>query len=228
MATAAWPPKADFETLWRYTVQTFQMSLLAIVLAFGTALGAACLAARTANAGVGRRLAAGIVRSLLLMARALPPPVWALMMLFVFYPGALVRGSCAGGLQRRCAGRLMAEAQEEPVYHNLPSGRCGPRERAVGVWLYGVRPRVIPKDLAYGLYRWEVAARETCRPRVGGGRRPRSAAGPPNGRFRLARSGQYADRARRPHLRCRPAQLAGPTLVPISILPNKSILCHAD
>jgi phosphonate transport system permease protein len=30
-----------------------------------------------------------------------------------------------------------------------------------GAWLYATLPRVLPKDLAYGLYRWEVATRET-------------------------------------------------------------------
>jgi phosphonate transport system permease protein len=161
--TAAWPPVLDgraLAELWRLSVQTFQMSLLAMVLATVAGLVVAVVAARVPSAGVGRRAAELLARGLLLLCRAVPPPVWALLVLFVLYPGLLPGAVALAAYNAGVLGRLMAEAQE-----SLPAGPA----RALrvqgagrgGAWLYATLPRVLPKDLAYGLYRWEVATRET-------------------------------------------------------------------
>jgi phosphonate transport system permease protein len=78
----------------------------------------------------------------------------------VLYPGLLPGAVALAAYNAGVLGRLMAEAQE-----SLPAGPA----RALrvqgagrgGAWLYATLPRVLPKDLAYGLYRWEVATRET-------------------------------------------------------------------
>lgn len=160
---AAWPPATDLDTLgqlWSLGVQTFQMSLLAMILATGIGLGAAVLAARAPDLGPGRRAVGLTVRGLLLLARAVPPPVWALLALFVLYPGLLPGAVALAIYNAGVLGRLMAEAQESLPGAPVQALRAQGASRG-GAWLYGVLPRVLPKDLAYGLYRWEVAARET-------------------------------------------------------------------
>jgi phosphonate transport system permease protein len=71
-------------------------------------------------------------------------------------PGALALGVYTLGV----LGRLAAEATEE----------LDPRPRAAltalgarpaGAWLYGVLPQAAGPVLAYALYRWEVAMRDT-------------------------------------------------------------------
>lgn len=159
----AWPPELGGGTvgqLWQLSVQTFQMSLLAMVLATGAGLAMAVLAARTPSARWRRRTISLLARGLLLLCRSVPPPVWALLALFVLLPGLLPGAVALAAYNAGVLGRLMAEAQEslpvEPT-RALQALGAGP---AAG-WLYGVFPRVLGKDLAYGLYRWEVAARET-------------------------------------------------------------------
>lgn len=159
----AWPPVVDEASLlrlWQLSVQTFQMSLLAMLLATAAGLGMAVLAARQPSANVGRRAVELVTRGLLLLCRAVPPPVLALLVLFVLYPGLLPGAVALAAYNAGVLGRLMAEAQESlppaPVDALAAQGARRP-----AAWLYGVLPRVLPKDLAYGLYRWEVASRET-------------------------------------------------------------------
>ena len=136
------------------------MSLLATVLAASAGLTVAVLAARSPTAGFGRRALAFLARGVLLLCRAVPPPVWALLVLFVLYPGLLPGAVALAAYNLGVLGRLMAEAQEslprQPVTALQAQGAG-----ASGAWLYAVLPRVLPKDLAYALYRWEVATRET-------------------------------------------------------------------
>jgi len=99
-------------------------------------------------------------RLLLLISRAIPAPIWALVFLFMLFPGILP-GAIALGLHNLgILGRLMAE-----VIENL---RPAPLEalKAQGspdsaIFLYGILPPSLPQFLAYSLYRWEVCLRET-------------------------------------------------------------------
>lgn len=165
LAAAAWPPRADpalLAELWRLSVQTFQMSLLAFLLSTAAGAVLAAVAARPSAPRPGAvRLGAHLLaRAVLLLCRAVPPPVWALLVLFLLRPGLLPGAVALAAYNLGILGRLMAEGQEAlspaPVRALQRSG--APR---AGAWLYAVLPRVVPKDLAYGLYRWEVAARET-------------------------------------------------------------------
>jgi phosphonate transport system permease protein len=99
-------------------------------------------------------------RFLLLIARAVPEPIWALLFLFVLFPGILP-GAIALGLHNfGILGRLMAEVtenlDERPLRSLKALGATRPQ-----VFLYGVLPLTLPRFMAYILYRWEVCIRAT-------------------------------------------------------------------
>ena len=76
-----------------------------------------------------RRAAGAAARPLLLVTRAIPPPVWALLVLFVLFPGPLPGAVALGIYNFGILGRLMAE-----VVENLdPRPGC----RAAGGWARG-------------------------------------------------------------------------------------------
>ncbi|HEY9622629.1 MAG TPA: ABC transporter permease subunit [Crinalium sp.] len=99
-------------------------------------------------------------RLLLLFCRAIPAPIWALVALFVLFPGILP-GAIALGLHNLgILGRLMAEVTENldrrPLLALKAQGAPAPL-----VFLYGILPPTFTRFLAYILYRWEVCMRET-------------------------------------------------------------------
>jgi phosphonate transport system permease protein len=161
---AAWPPATDEDLLQAIpstAVDTVQMSVIAIALATTGATLLSGVAARPAGrVGLLRRCAGTLARLVLLLLRAVPPPVWALLLLFVLLPGILPGALALGIYTLGVLGRLVAEAAEE----------VDPRPRAalrasgaspVGRWLYGVLPALSGPVLALALYRWEVAIRDT-------------------------------------------------------------------
>jgi phosphonate transport system permease protein len=160
---AAWPPATGADLLGevaRQAVVTVQVSVLAVAVAAVGAVLLAGVAARPLRAGPLRRLAGVLVRAGLLLLRAVPPPVWALVLLFVLLPGVLPGALALGVYTLGVLGRLTAEAVEE----------ADPRPRAAltalgarpaGGWLYGVVPQAAGPVLAFALYRWEVAVRDT-------------------------------------------------------------------
>ncbi|MBE9107812.1 ABC transporter permease subunit [Nodosilinea sp. LEGE 07298] len=102
----------------------------------------------------------GLSRLVLLVSRAIPAPIWALVLLFVLFPGVLP-GALALALHNfGILGRLMAEVNENlddrPV-RALTSLGAGPG----AVVAYGILPQNLGRFLAYSLYRWEVCLRET-------------------------------------------------------------------
>jgi phosphonate transport system permease protein len=99
-------------------------------------------------------------RFLLLVLRAVPEPIWALIFLFVLFPGILP-GAIALALHNLgIMGRLMAEVtenlDERPLRSLKALGASGSQ-----VFIYGVLPRTLPRFVAYILYRWEVCIRAT-------------------------------------------------------------------
>jgi phosphonate transport system permease protein len=101
-----------------------------------------------------------LTRFLLLFLRAVPEPIWALIFLFILFPGILP-GAIAMSLHNLgILGRLMAEVTEnldERPTHSLKAlGATNPQ-----VFLYSVLPRTLPRFVAYILYRWEVCIRAT-------------------------------------------------------------------
>ncbi|MBE9140753.1 ABC transporter permease subunit, partial [Nodosilinea sp. LEGE 07088] len=102
----------------------------------------------------------GSSRLVLLVSRAIPAPIWALVLLFVLFPGVLP-GALALALHNfGILGRLMAEVNENlddrPVRALSALGASPGQVVAYGIW-----PQNLGRFLAYILYRWEVCLRET-------------------------------------------------------------------
>ena len=172
-----WPPRwaaISISQLLSLSAQTLAMSILASV---GAGVGALLLSGAAArNRVLGSDLnrcahplsRAGlqgwgllvVSRTVLLCCRAIPAPVWALVTLFVIFPG-IWPGAIALGIHNLgVLGRLLAETRENldpaPLNALKAQGASGP-----AIFLYGMLPLGWPQFLAYGFYRWEVCIRET-------------------------------------------------------------------
>lgn len=176
IAQAAFPPRLDgnWFGLLQLSVQTVAMSILAITLA---GIGGILLSFPAAHNvllkdgwlspiggsapyPVTGRLMWLCSRIMLLVARGIPAPIWALVCLFVLFPGILP-GAIALGLHNLgILGRLMAEvnenADEAPARALRSLGASGS-----AIVLYSLLPQNLPRFLAYILYRWEVCIRAT-------------------------------------------------------------------
>lgn len=155
------------------SLETVAMSILAIALAAGGGLLLAFPAAHNfflpgglLNPGRGEStnrwpwVGLLLTRSALLMARAIPAPIWALVVVFVLFPGILP-GAIALGLHNLgILGRLMAEVIENLDQRPLEALKAQGAPAAL-VFFYGVLPLSLPQFVAYALYRWEVCMRET-------------------------------------------------------------------
>jgi phosphonate transport system permease protein len=158
----AWPPDLRWSTVSRLAglaVETIEMSVLAIAVA--SLAGAAV--AFVASGGGGRgpaRAGAACARAVLLVCRAIPPPVGALLFLFVLYPGPLPGALALALYNFGILARLMAEVVENldhrPARTVLATGASRPQ-----MLLYAVLPAALPRFAAYSVYRWEVTVRET-------------------------------------------------------------------
>ncbi|MEA2362980.1 MAG: phosphonate transport system permease protein [Thermoleophilaceae bacterium] len=165
----AWPPDLGGGTLQlvaEASVDTMAMSVIAIAIAFtgGAALAFPAAAAARIRGSPLRKARAGVLalvsRSFLLFLRAVPPPVSAFLLLLVLFPGVLPGAVALGLYNLGILGRLMAEAVEnfdDRALQALEAGGATPAQ----AFLYGTVPGLATRFLAYGLYRWEVAIRET-------------------------------------------------------------------
>ncbi len=169
----AFPP--DFSQLGQLFIlcsQTLAMSILAIAFAGCGGIIFSFLAANNLLLA-GGILAAGrnhnrwwgigilvLSRFFLLFTRAIPAPIWALIFLFVLFPGILPGAIALGVHNLGILGRLMAEVTENlddrPSKSLTALGASGAQ-----VFLYGVLPATMPKFIAYILYRWETCIRAT-------------------------------------------------------------------
>ncbi len=143
---------------------TLAMSVLAIALA---GCGGMLLAfpAASPNTDGGRTsrvrlLVVGATRGVLVVFRAIPPPVWALLFLFVLFPGIVPGALALGVYTLGVLGRLMAEAVENLDDRPLRALRAQGAS-PLQVFCYGAVPAATPRFVAYSLYRWEVTIRET-------------------------------------------------------------------
>ncbi|PSB16838.1 phosphate ABC transporter permease [Phormidesmis priestleyi ULC007] len=151
-------------------IETVSMSVLAIAF---SAFGGLLLAFPAANnfflpGGLLNQQGNGslpqimflLSRAVLLICRAIPAPIWALVVLFVMFPGILP-GAIALGLHNLgILGRLMAEVIENQDQRPLAALKAQGAPNSL-IFLYGVLPLTMPRFLAYSLYRWEVCMRET-------------------------------------------------------------------
>ncbi|MFO0076709.1 MAG: phosphonate ABC transporter [Cyanobacteriota bacterium] len=94
------------------------------------------------------------------LARLWPPPLTALLLLFVLKPGLLTAGLALGLHNLGILGRLLRESVEDTsaaTAQGLEAGGSGPRLAL----LYGRFPPLARPYLAYGAYRSDVMLRET-------------------------------------------------------------------
>ncbi len=172
----ALPPslKVGLAQMLALTWQTLAISILAITIAavgglLLSVLGAGNLVlpggildarAQSRRPSVGH-VVLWLTRALLLVFRAIPPPVWALNLRFFLLPGsgpaALALGLYTLGILGRLTAEVIEELDERPLRALAAQGAPGP-----AVLLYGVLPATLPRFVAYVLYRWEVCARETA------------------------------------------------------------------
>jgi len=155
------------------SLQTLSMSIIAIAIAgLGGLLLSYPAAANIAlpggiftDRGGPVRTAVGVLillmsRGVLLLSRALSEGIWALLVLFVFFPGILPGAIALGFYNLGVLGRLMAETTENVDARPLRALKSQGATNAQ-LFLYGVLPQTLPKNLAYILYRWEVCVRAT-------------------------------------------------------------------
>lgn len=166
-----WQVAAQFGEL---AAQTVAMSILAITIA---AVGGTLLAFPAAHnfwlpggllnpnwrdrkSGIGAWVMLLGARVSLLVCRAIPAPIWALVLLFVVFPGMLP-GAIALGLHNLgILGRLQAEVIENLDERPIVALQAQGTPNSL-IFLYGILPLTAPRCLAYDLYRWEVCLRET-------------------------------------------------------------------
>lgn len=161
LAARAWPPRlpgGGWAALLSSSVDTLLIAALAIAFAATGAFVAAFAATSTLG---------GPIRLVLLVARAVPPPVWAYLMVLVFLPGILPGALALGVYNFGVLGRLQAEVVENhdrKPSEQLRSAGAG-RLAAFGA---ATVPLVWPRFRALGFYRWEVAVRESVTVGVAG------------------------------------------------------------
>lgn len=153
-------------------LMTVAMSIIAIVIAALCGLLLAFPAASNRfqpgglldSAGTQRRwrplISVSFARLLLLFSRAIPAPIWALVVLYVMFPGILPGAIALGIHNLGILGRLMAEVIENLDQRPLTALKTTGASNT-GIFLYGILPMTMPRFLAYSLYRWEVCMRET-------------------------------------------------------------------
>ncbi|WP_053714787.1 PhnE/PtxC family ABC transporter permease [Saccharothrix sp. NRRL B-16348] len=169
LAGQVWPlvmVDGGLAELLRLAGVTLAMSVLAMAIAFAVAAVLAVPAAALpqldrVTASRARRLPVLLAARLtMIVLRAVPPPVWALLALFAFYPGILPGAVALGIYTAGVLGRLMTEVVDNLEGRPLRALSALGASRRQLVW-YGVLPAAAPRFAAYSLYRWEVTVRET-------------------------------------------------------------------
>lgn len=162
----AWPPQVGaggWSTLLSDAFDTIALAILAIGLAWVVASPIAFAARRPRRQRTGlnpRPIVAAVIRFLMLVARSVPPPVWAFIAVFVLLPG-LWPGVVALALYNvGVLGRLQTEVveNEDPT----PAATLAAiGASATGAAAFATVPAVASRFVGLGLYRWEVVIRET-------------------------------------------------------------------
>ena len=167
--TAFFPPaySGDFiQSLMRATVETLAMATAGIALAF--VLGAPLGVVMTHSLSVSRigpsrgrwrgeslRVAA---RSVLMVLRAVPEIVWALVFVRVLglgpSAGVLAIGITYGGMLGKVYGEILESGDTRPARALLETG-----SGRIAALFYGLVPGAAQELVSYTVYRWECAVR---------------------------------------------------------------------
>ena len=153
-------PDGGWAQLAEAFVDTMQMSVIAITVAAAVAGPVAFVAARPDGGGRLARSWSVVARAALLLVRAVPPPLWAFVVLFVVFPGPLPGGIALGLYTVGVLGRLGAEVVENADRSAVRALRLA-GAGATTAFAYGTMPTVAPRFVSLTLYRWEVVLRET-------------------------------------------------------------------
>ena len=159
------PPAFRDAEVWQdvatQAVGTLTLSVAAATAAAAVALVTAALAARPASgAPRARQVLGSAVRFTYAVSRSIPEIVWALLAVLVLRPGPLAAAVALAIHNAGVLGRLLTDVVEDldpRVDVALRATGAGTFQR----YLYGTLPRVLPRCLTFGLYRWEVIIRTT-------------------------------------------------------------------
>lgn len=168
LVSNAWPPQigvGGLRGLVDDSLDTIALAVLAIALAWTVASPVAFLARRPARGAgglrmVSRRLGSAAVRFVLLVSRSVPPPVWAFVVVFVLFPGLWPGVVALAIYNAGVLGRLQAEVIENGD-HRPAEVLAAMGASAPGALTVATVPAIAGRFTALGLYRWEVAIRET-------------------------------------------------------------------
>lgn len=158
-----WPPslRDGWAAIVDQAIDTVALSVLAMTMAFAIgALVALVAGGAIGPPGIAGRLVRQLARLVLLVLRAIPPPVGAIVILFVVFPGTWPGAIALGIYNLGVLGRLFAEVVENADDAGPAAlvAQGATRRQAVA---YSTVPDVWGRFVALGLYRWEVAIRET-------------------------------------------------------------------
>jgi phosphonate transport system permease protein len=176
LAHRLWPPagpRGGWGVLAGAVADTLAMALLAMVLAVVGTILLGPVAARPFAAGGWSQRPAGparvavrwaacwVARLMLLFLRTVPPSVWAVVALFVMFPGILPGAAALGLYTAGVLGRLIAEMLEsldrEPARALSALGAT-----AAAAAVVGLLPAALHRGTAYLLYRLEICVRDTA------------------------------------------------------------------
>ena len=101
-----------------------------------------------------------LARGTLLVLRSIPAPIWALLLLFVLFPGVIPGALALGIYTLGVLGRLVAEVVENLDERPLIALKAQGAGRG-GVFAYGALPPTTPRFISYLMYRWEEIIRAT-------------------------------------------------------------------
>jgi phosphonate transport system permease protein len=146
--------------LWPAARQTVAISIGSIIVSLIAALPFALLSARVADQRRTRRATSWLGRTVLLIARSIPPAVWAFLAVLVLFPGPLPAAIALGIYNAGVLGRLLAEVVEN-LDHRPRRALRAAGASPLAANAYATLPQAAPSFATYSLYRWEVAMRET-------------------------------------------------------------------
>lgn len=157
------PPglRAGWGAIVEQAVDTLVLSVIAMAIAFaGAAVVALVASGAIGPGGLGGAALRGATRGLLLLTRAIPPPVWAIVALFVLSPGPWPGAVALGAYNLGVLGRLLAEAIEGTDVRPALALQAAGASRLEAA-AYATVPAALGRFASLGLYRWEVTIRET-------------------------------------------------------------------
>ena len=163
-----WPPEigdGGLAGLVEDSLDTIALAVLSLAMAFVVASPLAFLSQRPHRGAGGlgavvRSTVATVLRFVMLIGRSVPPPVWAFVVVFVLFPGlwpgAVALAIYNAGVLGRLQGEVLENHDQRPARILSASGAS-----PSGAFTLATVPAVTGRFVALGLYRWEVAIRET-------------------------------------------------------------------